>query len=97
MYLLAKGINTNTSYFTILFGIPFAQLSFIFSITPGAMGVLEGGWLGVLTMAEIPRDTIGKFLIGQRIYWLIFTLLLLLYGISNRIFDRKLFMRSPQR
>ena len=42
------------------------------------MGILEGGWLGALTMVNIPKDIIGTFLVGQRFYLLVFDLLVLL-------------------
>ncbi len=78
LFFLILGIKLAIPYLIILLGIPIAQLSLIFSITPGAMGILEGGWLGALTMVNIPKDIIGTFLVGQRFYLLVFDLLVLL-------------------
>lgn len=47
-------------------GIPIAQLGLLLAVTPGALGALEAGWLGVLLLAGLPRQDIATFLIGQR-------------------------------
>lgn len=52
--------------FVLLFGLPISQLALIFSITPGALGFLEGGWLAVFQLADISKDITSSFLIGQR-------------------------------
>jgi uncharacterized membrane protein YbhN (UPF0104 family) len=50
----------------VFVGIPIAQLGLLFSVTPGALGALEAGWLGVLLLAGLPRPEIAAFLIAQR-------------------------------
>ncbi len=77
LFFLAYGINVTISYLVILLGIPVGQLSLLFSFTPGAIGVLEGGWFGVLKVANVPKGIIGNFLVGQRFYWIVFSLLTL--------------------
>jgi uncharacterized membrane protein YbhN (UPF0104 family) len=50
----------------VFVGIPIAQLGLLLAVTPGALGALEAGWLGVLLLAGLPRQDIATFLIGQR-------------------------------
>ena len=79
--------------FPILFvGTAIAQSSMIFAFTPGALGVLEGGWYVVLARAGIPQVERAVFLIGQRTYWVIFVSLIFLssclaFGV-RRLFSR---------
>jgi len=46
---------------------PISQLAFAFSFTAGGLGVLDAGWMGILTLAEAPENSIGLFLVGQRL------------------------------
>lgn len=57
-------------------GIPIAQMGLLFSVTPGALGAMEAGWLGVLLLAGLPRRQIATFLIAQRAAITVFILLL---------------------
>ena len=57
-------------------GIPIAQLGLLLAVTPGAIGTLEAGWLGVLLIAGLPRQEIATFLIGQRAALFVFILVL---------------------
>jgi len=76
---LVKAINLSIEPLVFLFGLPISQLSLIISITPGALGFLEGGWLAVFSIAGIEKSTTGIFLIAQRIMWLIFNAFILLF------------------
>lgn len=90
LFFLVLALNINISFFLILLGIPVSQLSLLFAFTPGAMGILEGGWLGFLTISNISKDIIGDFLIGQRFYWIVFSILfLIIAGIINIIVKNK--------
>lgn len=86
-FLLAKAINLSISYTDILLGMPIAQLSLIFAFTPGALGVLEAGWSGVLKIFQYSNNTIGYFVLGFRFYWIVFSLVI--YIISYVIKDKK--------
>jgi uncharacterized protein (TIRG00374 family) len=58
----------------VFVGIPIAQLGLLLSVTPGALGALEAGWLGVLLLAGLPRAEIAAFLIAQRAALTVFIL-----------------------
>lgn len=63
----AWAFDLDISPWVILFGTPISQVAFIFSFTAGGLGVLEAGWLAVMTVAGVPSEDIGIFLIGQRL------------------------------
>ena len=78
LYLLVLAIGLSIPLSVLLPGIIVAQSSLIFAFTPGALGILEGGWYMVLSAAGVPQVDRTTFLIGQRVYWFIFTTLIFL-------------------
>lgn len=66
----------------VFVGIPIAQLGLLLAVTPGAIGALEAGWLGVLLLAGLPRHDIATFLIGQRAALFVFIFVL---GLSSYV------------
>jgi len=73
IYFLTVALGLKIPLFVLIAGIPIAQLSLSMAVTPGALGILEGGWYAILAIAGIPQEDILTFLIGQRTYWFIFT------------------------
>jgi uncharacterized protein (TIRG00374 family) len=63
---VSQAVRIDVPPLWILVGIPIAQLGLLFSVTPGALGAMEAGWLGVLLLAGLPRAQIAAFLIAQR-------------------------------
>jgi len=72
LYLLVLALDLAIPVTAIGAGIPLAQLSLVFAITPGALGLLEGGWYAVLISLGVSQGDITAFLVGQRLYWLLF-------------------------
>jgi uncharacterized membrane protein YbhN (UPF0104 family) len=60
----------------VFVGIPIAQLGLLLAVTPGSLGALEAGWLGVLLLAGLPRPEIATILIAQRAAITVFILTL---------------------
>lgn len=94
IYFLSAALGLKVPLLVLIAGIPLAQLSLALAITPGALGVLEGGWYAILAIAGVPREDILTFLIGQRAYWFIFTSVIfmavyLLAGIRNLYKDSR--------
>ena len=52
-----------------------AQLALIFSVTPGSLGFLEGGWAAVLGLGGLSQVQFLYFVIGRRAFVLVFTLI----------------------
>lgn len=94
LYFLSVALGLNIPGLAIFAGIPIAQLSLILSFTPGALGILEGGWYAVFAITGISEEKIITFLIGQRIYWFVFTtgiflLSYLVFGAKKLILARR--------
>jgi uncharacterized membrane protein YbhN (UPF0104 family) len=63
---VSQAVGINVPPLLIFVGIPIAQLGLLLAVTPGALGAMEAGWLGVLLLAGLPRPEIATFLIAQR-------------------------------
>jgi uncharacterized membrane protein YbhN (UPF0104 family) len=82
-YSLALAFHLPVSFAWILFGSSIVQVSRVFSVTPGSLGVLEAGWYAVLSLGGVDGPLIIAFLIGQRV--LISTFLLILAAITQLV------------
>lgn len=84
-YFISESLSTDISFVKILFSIPIAQLSFLIALTPGGLGIYDFGWYGVLYLLGVPEGQIIPFVIGQRIFLIVFTLFLttVIYSIYN--------------
>jgi uncharacterized membrane protein YbhN (UPF0104 family) len=85
LYSLVAALGITIPVSVLLAGIPVAQLSLLLAFTPGALGILEGGWYVVLVIGGVAAADIAAFLLGQRVYSLaatslIFLLSYLLFG-----------------
>ncbi len=80
--LIAQALNLNIPSYLLAMGISITQLALIFSVTPGSLGFLEGGWAAVLGLGGLSVDQFSIFVIGRRAYVLVFTLIntLLAFG-----------------
>ncbi len=87
LYFLAIALDLSIPLPVLFVGLPIAQLSLALSFTPGGLGVLEGGWYAVFAIAGIPQVDRVTFLIGQRVYFLIFPSIIFL--ISYLVFGAK--------
>ncbi len=78
---IAQAVGVAVPPLLVFVGIPIAQLGLLLAVTPGGLGMLEAGWLGVLLLAGLPRQDIATLLIGQRaaLFVFIFTLGLISY------------------
>lgn len=94
IYFLSLALGLNIPLSVLFLGIPIAQFSLLLAPTPGALGVLEGGWYFVLALSGISQANIATFLVGQRVYWFIFTSIIflsvyLIFGITGAKKDIK--------
>jgi uncharacterized protein (TIRG00374 family) len=82
LYLISQALNLNIPAYLLAMGISITQLALIFSVTPGSLGFLEGGWAAVLGLGGLSVDQFSIFVIGRRAYVLVFTLIntLLAFG-----------------
>ena len=64
-----KTLNLTIGIIKTMLALPIAQLSIVFAITPGAIGILETGWFILLKLLGFPALEINTFLIGSRVLY----------------------------
>jgi uncharacterized protein (TIRG00374 family) len=68
----ARAIEMPVSPFVFFLGTPMGQLSFLFAFTPGGLGIFEAGWYAILVQVGTPVSYIVPFLLGQRVFTVLF-------------------------
>ncbi len=74
LFFIAQALRLDIPWYLVAMGIAVTQLALIFSVTPGSLGFLEGGWAAVLGLAGLSVDQFATFVIGRRAFVLVFTL-----------------------
>jgi uncharacterized protein (TIRG00374 family) len=74
LFFIAQALRLDIPWHLFTMGIAITQLALVFSVTPGSLGFLEGGWWAVLSLAGITQDQFYIFVIGRRAFVLVFTL-----------------------
>lgn len=75
LFFIAQALRLDIPWYLLMMGISVTQLALIFSVTPGSLGFLEGGWAAVLGLAGLTLDQFATFVIGRRAFVLVFTLI----------------------
>lgn len=75
LFFISQALRQEIPWYLLAMGICVTQLALIFSITPGSLGFLEGGWGAVLGLAGLSLEQFTFFVIGRRAYVLVFTLI----------------------
>ena len=82
LFFISQALQLEIPWYLFVMGACVAQLALVFSVTPGSLGFLEGGWAAVLGLAGLSGEQILFFLISRRAFVLVFTLIgtLLAFG-----------------
>ena len=75
LFFIAQALRLDIPWYLLAMGIAVTQLALVFSVTPGSLGFLEGGWAAVLGLAGLTLDQFTTFVIGRRALFLVFTLI----------------------
>jgi uncharacterized protein (TIRG00374 family) len=75
LVFISRALRLDIPWYLLLMGVGITQLALVFSVTPGSLGFLEGGWAAVLGLSGLSLEDISVFLIGRRAYVLVFTLI----------------------
>jgi uncharacterized protein (TIRG00374 family) len=75
LFFIAQALRLDIPWHLLAMGVCVTQLALIFSITPGSLGFLEGGWWAVLSLAGLTQEQYYYFIIGRRAYVLVFTVI----------------------
>jgi uncharacterized protein (TIRG00374 family) len=74
LFYIAQALHLEIPWYLLTMGVCVAQLALIFSVTPGSLGFLEGGWGAVLALAGLSMEQFTSFVIARRAFVLVFTL-----------------------
>jgi uncharacterized protein (TIRG00374 family) len=74
LFFIAQALRLDIPWYLLAMGLCVTQLAVVFSVTPGSLGFLEGGWAAVMGLAGLTADQFLTFVIGRRAYFLVFTL-----------------------
>ncbi len=77
LILMSEAFHLSIPWYLLAMSVCVTQLTLIFSVTPGSLGFLEGGWAAVFSLGGVPLEEFTVFVIGRRFYFLIFTALML--------------------
>jgi uncharacterized protein (TIRG00374 family) len=75
LFFIAQAVRLDIPWYLLALGASVAQLALIFSVTPGSLGFLEGGWAAVLGLGGLSQVQFLYFVIGRRAFVLVFTLI----------------------
>lgn len=75
LFFIAQALHLEIPWHLLAMGVCVTQLALIFSVTPGSLGFLEGGWGAVLGLAGLSLEQFTTFVIGRRAFVLVFTLI----------------------
>lgn len=67
VYIVMVSLRMQIPFAGVMLAAPLVQTVILIGITPGALGTLEAGWFGVLTLLGVERSAIGVFVIVIRI------------------------------
>ncbi len=63
----AYAVNVIVDPNIIILGTPLGQVGYLFSFTPGGLGIFEAGWFGIFKLAKVSSQLALLFVVGQRI------------------------------
>lgn len=75
-YVLSSSLGIRIPFLRFLAALPIVQAGIILAFAPGALGTLELGWMGAFLIQGMSKEDVQGFVVGQRIFFVIFTLLL---------------------
>jgi uncharacterized protein (TIRG00374 family) len=75
LFFIAQALHLDIPWYLLAMGVCVTQLALIFSVTPGSVGFLEGGWGAVFGLAGLSLAQFTYFVIGRRAFVLVFTLI----------------------
>jgi uncharacterized protein (TIRG00374 family) len=77
-YFVALALGLSIPFWLIFLAVGLVRFTLLFAVAPGRLGVLEVGWYGVLALGGVAASSIVPFLIGLRVYGLVFNAIMAL-------------------
>ncbi len=95
-HLAARAVGLQLPFLVLLLAAPVAQLGQLLAFTPGALGIRELSWIGVLQATGIPREDLLAFVVGHRAYvYLSILVLALISHVMSTIWPPRAASTSP--
>lgn len=88
-YFICLALHLAMPFWVVFVAVGLVRFSLLFAVAPGRLGVLEVGWYGILALAQIDSSAIVPFLIGLRVYGVLFNGVLALSVHAVIILSRK--------
>jgi uncharacterized membrane protein YbhN (UPF0104 family) len=73
-YYIACAVEVVYPWLIFVAGFPITQLSLVLAVTPGALGLFDASWYGVLLLGGVLPEEALTFIIAQRAYIFVFVL-----------------------
>jgi uncharacterized protein (TIRG00374 family) len=87
-YFIAWALNLPIPFWLVFLAVGLVRFTLLFAVAPGRLGVLEVGWYGILALGGVQTSTIIPFLLGLRLYGLVFNAVLALMAHLATMFSR---------
>ena len=79
-WTIARALGLPIELWTLVLVGSAVQLSLVIAFTPGGLGIMDLGFVGLLALGGVPSETVAAFIIGQRAFQ--YTFFPLMAGIS---------------
>lgn len=90
----AYALNVIVAPEIIILGTPLGQLGYLFSFTPGGLGIFEAGWYGILQLAKVSAQSALIFVVGQRLLTILLILILAFSSSLLRVLLKSITLKS---
>jgi len=77
-YCISLALNLSLPFWVVFIGLGIVRFTLVFAFAPGRLGAMEVGWFGLLALAGLDNSIVIPFLIGLRVYGLLFNAVLAL-------------------
>jgi uncharacterized protein (TIRG00374 family) len=88
-YFICLALHLTMPFWVVFVAVGLVRFSLLFAVAPGRLGVLEVGWYGILALTGIESSAIVPFLIGLRVYGMLFNGVLALSVHAAMILSRR--------
>ncbi len=79
-WTIAQALGLSIDLWTFVLVGSAVQLSLVVAFTPGGLGIMDLGFVGLLALGGIPSETVAAFIVGQRAFQ--YTFFPLMAGVS---------------
>lgn len=79
-WAIAQALGLSIGLWTFVLVGSAVQLSLVVAFTPGGLGIMDLGFVGLLALGGVPSETVAAFIVGQRAFQ--YTFFPLMAGIS---------------